>query len=200
MAYEKFFASTLKREYKSLFQINVRDEMLKYNEGYPHAIIHAFFRRGCNTIGCIDEYINKHSEESIRGIGKKRMEYAKKMVNKYRTEALLTNIKSDELIQLSKIDGSLNNEYNSNLDYPYYLVSIKNMNELEFDLTRSSDYTITIMKFNDNFEIILNGIFYESTNNYDNKESIINISEKEYYKLINYFNSEMKKEEGLYEI
>lgn len=200
MVYEKFFANTLKREYKSLYEIDVRKEINKYDVGFPNSIVHAFLRKGCNTIGTINDYIQEHSVDSLRGIGKKKIEIATKMIKKYKDEALLSTFERDDILQFSKVEGIYKKTYEVNLEYPHYLCSLNSIFDLELDFYRSNDFTITIMSFNEGYQMIVNGIFEKCRNTYCEKESMIDISEKDYYHLISLLDKEIKETEKRYEI
>lgn len=191
MFYEKFFNSTLKREYKSLYEIDIRNEIKKYDVGFPNSIAHAFLRRGCNTIGSMNDYIQEHSLNSIRGIGKKKIEIVRKMVKKYKDEALLTTFERNEINQFSKVKGFYRKESDVDFEYPHYLCSLKDVFDLELDFMRANDFTVTIMSFNENFQVIVNGVFEKSHNTYCDKKTIIDLSERDYYYLIRLFEKEL---------
>ncbi|MBI9014600.1 MAG: hypothetical protein JEZ08_20345 [Clostridiales bacterium] len=79
----------LKREFKSLSDISLKEELNKQYQYYPNAAIHAFLRGGISNFEEMKTMLKSDQIHRFRNLGPKRIEMAQKIIEKYERESIL---------------------------------------------------------------------------------------------------------------
>jgi len=185
--YEKFFNSTLERKYDSLHQIDLREELTQWDSGYPNTVAHQFYRRGYKTIGDLEAYFHEENPNEIRNLGKVRIEVAREMVKKYKSESLLDINSSCDTYSFSKDKAGIKKEENLKT-HTYYLTDISRIHMLDYELCKINAFSMTLINTCGEYNMIINIDDVYGFKDLSKEQSIIKTDAKSYYSILRYLN------------
>ncbi len=191
--YEIFFKKRLERRYKSLYEIDIREENSKYDVGYPRSVVYSFLHCGCKTIGDIKDMIPKAS--IIKGLGESKLKIAIDMVNKYSDEAIIDITSINDVLTYSCIGNEITVQPEDDTSFDYYVNDINHFITWSNNLKDIDFYIVTLIRFINDLNVVINLKEPIKGVSFTNELKCVSLTEKDYYTLLDNLNEDIEYQE-----